>query len=259
MLSDNILFVISMFTTILWNKMKYPALPFQENNIQVYDTIPVKSKRLLNFSAGSGYWIYYLGIVKFIQEEYSLENTDFVGTSAGAFSSAVLATKSPIDDVFCYAIQHLERCNQNLFGVFGYWNISYHEAILVCCNRLNVNLYNNCFFGVSKLTSLGFKKQYFDCGTTHNDIAISLLSSCWIPFVTAPFFQPLWNFYGDGFWTGKDLIKHDKQLIIYPNKLERLPLSTYWLWLGKDYNTKLFELGYTHARKHRKIFDEFFA
>lgn len=46
MLSDNILFVISMFTTILWNKMKYPALPFQENNIQVYDTIPVKSKQI---------------------------------------------------------------------------------------------------------------------------------------------------------------------------------------------------------------------
>ena len=74
---DNILFCISIFATIVVNKIKYPALPYKENNIKIYDYIPVKNKRLLNFSSGAGYWMYYLGIVKFIQQEYSLENIDF--------------------------------------------------------------------------------------------------------------------------------------------------------------------------------------
>lgn len=256
---DNILFCISIFATIVANKIKYPALPYKENNIKIYDIIPVKNKRLLNFSAGSGYWMYYLGIVKFIQQEYSLDNTDFVGTSAGAFCSSILATKAPIDDIIDYSIQHTERCSQNIWGVLGYWNISYYKAIVESCHNLNLKLHNNCYFGVSKLTLFGFKKQYFNTGTNHTDLAMALCTSCWIPFITAPFFQPLWNFYGDGFWTGKDIIKHEKHLTIYPNKFERLPLYTYWLWLGKDYNTKLFYLGYEHAYKHRKIFDDFFA
>lgn len=247
------------------NKLKYPVIVADCDKIQIYNRIPTtKNKKIMNFSAGAGHWIYFLGVTKFIQEEkYDITNTDFVGTSAGAFASAVCAYNTPHDIIFEQALLHLERCRNNWFGCFGYWNTSYRKAVLDSCDQLQtVKPITNIFIGVSKLTLHGFQKQYFDGGLTPNEFATALQTSCWIPFVTAPIFQPLFcvcnALYCDGFWTGKDDAPHAKQLVISPNKLEWLPLYTYWLWLGNDYNTMLYKLGYEHAKKHRKLFDEFF-
>ncbi len=256
------LFIFSIISTLLINQ---PTIEPTYSSIQVFDAIPRNHNRLINFSAGAGYWTYYLGIARFIQENYNLDNIDFVGTSAGSFVSAALAYRIPIDTIFMkFGLEHLDRCSKSILGVFGYWNISYSQVILDGCREFNFTpSRNRNYIGVSRLTRTGFRKLYFDGGLSYETTATALITSCWIPFITAPFIQPLVRignyFYGDGVWTGKDKAKHEKQLIIYPNRLERLPLSTYWLWLGRDYNIQLYKLGYDHAVKHRRIFDEFFA
>jgi hypothetical protein len=257
-------FVVSVLSTLIYNKVKYPPITPSSESITLYDDIPVTRDRLLNFSAGAGYWTYYIGIAKFIQENYDLDTTDLIGTSAGSLVCTALAYKIPIPLIFNYALVHLERCRENALGVIGYWNIGYKQAITECYAELNItSTQYNMYSGVSRLTRYGFKKQYMDGGATIDTLVTSLVASCWISFVTAPLFQPLIYvkdaYYGDGFWTGRDKSKHKKHLVIYPNRFRRLPLYTYWLWMGRDYNISMFSLGYEDAKKHRQLFDEFFA
>jgi hypothetical protein len=255
--------ILSVFAYV-WYRFRNPLITPCCETIQTYNHIPVRNKRLLNFSAGAGYWIYYLGIAKFIQQNYDLSETDFVGTSAGAFMSSLLSQNVKIDTIFKEALQHLERCRQNTLGVFGYWNISYSQAIIDGCRKLDVcPTRNHCnYIGVSRLTVFGFKKQYLDAGLSPESLATSLMVSCWIPFLTAPLLQPLINIqnalYGDGFWTGRDKTKHERHLIIHPNKFRILPLSTYWLWTDEAYNIRMFHLGYDDAKANRQLFDDFF-
>ncbi len=260
----SILFAISVISTIVYNKVRYPHIVSHYDTIQTYDDIPVTNDRLLNFSAGAGYWTYYIGIGKFIQENYNLDNTDFIGTSAGSLICTALAYKIPFSTIVKYSMIHLDRCSANPMGIFGYWNISYTISIISCFNEVNIrpkrlNLYN----GASKLTRFGFKKQYIDSGLSMDTLITSSAISCWIPFITAPIFQPLLSIhgtlYGDGFWTGRDNPVHKKHLIIYPNKFRRLPFYTYWLWLGRDYNTRMIDQGYEDAKQNRHVFDEFFS
>jgi len=255
----SVLFAFSMIATILMNQ---PTIQPVHSSIRVFDAIPRSNRLLINFSAGCGYWTYYLGIAKFIQDNYDLDEVDFVGTSAGAFPSSLLSFRVPIGDIFCLLHQHLDRCRTKVFGVFGYWNISYRRAILDLCRHFDVKPRRNNYIGVSILTPTGFRKLYFDCGASHETVATSIIASCWIPIITAPVIQPLLRignyYYGDGFWSGKDKSNHEKQLVIYPNCFGRLPLYTYWLWLGENYHMKMFNSGYEDAAKNRHVFDEFF-
>jgi hypothetical protein len=258
----SVLFALSIALTFLVNQ---PTIQPTYSSIRTFDAIPRTHNRLLNFSSGAGYWVYYLGIAKFIQETYDLDDTDFVGTSAGSFVSVLLANRIPIDIIFHqFALEHIRRCQNNPFGVFGYWNISYAQAILDGCLHFHLQPTRNfAYVGVSRWSRTHFVKLYLDSGLSHETVATTLICSCWIPFITAPFLQPLFrignHWYGDGFWTGNDISTHSKHLVIHPNRFERLPLTTYWLWLDPDYNIRLYNLGYQHARIHRQVLDEFFC
>jgi len=258
----SILFAVSVALTIIINQ---PTIQPVHSSIRTFDAIPRTHDRLLNFSSGAGYWVYYLGVAKFIQETYDLENTDFVGTSAGSFASVLLANRIPIDTIFHkFALEHLRQCRNNLFGVFGYWNISYARAILDGSRHFDLQPTRNfAYVGVSRWSRTHFRKLYLDCGLSHETVATTLVCSCWIPFLTAPLLQPLIrlgnHWYGDGFWTGNDRSTHHKHLVIHPTRFERLSFTTYWLWLDHEYNIRLYNLGYQHARKHRRVLDDFFS
>jgi hypothetical protein len=76
--------------------------------------------------------------------------------------------------------------------------------------------------------------------------------------ITSPLFQPLYRIggflYGDGYWTGKDIIQRENTIVFHPRKFERMSLSNHWLWLDKDRLYRLYELGYEHSRNNRNIF-----
>jgi hypothetical protein len=253
-----LLFVSSVVISILYNKWKhYPEIVCSST---LLDELP-SDKQIVVFGAGGGYWPYYLGIAKFIQETYDISEINFVGVSAGTICCLGLVNKAPIDNVFAVCLEHIRFLNQHMTGLFGRWCLSCRYLSIQCMQDHNCVIRDNrrLFSAVSQITRKGLRKRYFNCGDTYEDIIESTITSYWIPFITAPFFQPVRKINGDwfidGYLSGRDAEK--KSLIIYPTIFERLPLSVYWLWFDRNYNIDLYKLGYEHAKKYRCKLDTF--
>jgi hypothetical protein len=252
-----LLFLGSIAISLLYNKCANIS-----NSCIVSDKLPT-DKPIVVFGAGAGYWAYYLGIAKFIQETYEIDNMNFVGVSAGTISCMGLVNKVSIDAVFDVCIEHLRLLNTNWTGLFGRWCLNCRHLSIQCMKDHNSQIADNrrLFSAVSQITPFGLKKRYLSGGDTYDDIIDATITSYWIPFITAPIAQPFrqinGQWYLDGYLSGRDVAKN--ALIIYPTVFERLPLSIYWLWLGRDYNIWLYNLGYEHARKYRYKLDAFFV
>ena len=251
-----LLFFGSMAISIICNKCANI-----NSSCIVLDKLPT-DKPTIVFGAGAGYWAYYLGIAKFIQETYYIDNMNFVGISAGTISCLGLANKTNIDIVFNVCLEHIRQLNVHWTGIFGRWCLNTRRLSIKCMFDQKSQIANNrrMFSAVSQLTWSGVEKKYFCGGDTYDDIIDGIITSYWIPFITAPILQPVRQingaWYVDGYLSGRDFAKN--ALFIYPTIFERLPLSVYWLWLGRDYNIKLYNTGYEHAKKHRNKLDFFF-
>ena len=250
-----LLFISSIFVHIIYNKIEF--IKSSGNACNTVDTLPT-DKKMIVFSAGGGYWPYYLGIAKYIKENYDLTDVCIVGTSAGGLSVLALSQPVNIDDIMNESLYTCSILSKYYFGVFSLqWSRLYKQLIIIFLSGKYVQN-TNSFFAVSRLTLFGLKKRYFISGVDMEAIADSAVASCWIPLLTAPFFQPFFyiggSYYLDGFWSGKDKINKENSIIIYPWRFEKLPLYTYWLWLGRDYNIGLYNIGYEHARKYKDAF-----
>jgi hypothetical protein len=240
----------------------YKNYPDNSNSCITLDELPT-DKPIVVFGAGAGYWAYYLGISKFIQETYPIDDCNFVGISAGTISCLGLVNKTSIDIVFAVCIEHLRILNEHTSGLFGRWCLNCRHLSIQCMhdNKCVISHNRRLFCAFSQITRNGLQKRYFNCGQTYDDIVDAATTSYWIPFVTAPFSQPVRKINGmwciDGYMSGRDKAKD--ALFIYPTIFERLPLSTYWLWLGREYNIGLYKMGYDHAKKYRQKLDAFFV
>ena len=250
-----LLFFSSIAFSVLSNKWANIS-----NSCMIIDKLPT-DKPMIVFGAGAGYWAYYLGIAKFIQETYDTDDMNFVGISAGTISCLGLANKIKIDDVFDVCLEHIRLLRLHWTGVFGRWCLNTRHLSIQCLKDHKSQIANNrrVFSAVSQITWSGLKKQYFCCGDTYEDVVDAIITSYWIPFITTPILQPFRqinrSWYVDGYLSGRDVAKN--ALFIYPTVFERLPLSMYWLWLGRDYNISVYRMGYEHARKYRYKLDNF--
>jgi hypothetical protein len=251
------LFIGSIMYTIVYNKVKYNRITAYDECFDTVDTIPVTNKVII-FGAGGGYWPYYLGVAKFIKENYDLSNVTVVGTSAGALAALSLSQQVEVDCTMDNALKLTSRLSTYMLGIFSCnWNFFYRDLII---DNLPDTISTDIptFIAVSRISWYGLQKKYFKCGTNGFAIADAAITSCWLPFLTAPFFQPLYqigsNWFVDGYWSGKDKCDRANTIVIYPNTFARLPLSTYWLWLDSEYNKQLYKLGYTHASEKRNVF-----
>ncbi len=217
-----------------------------------------RDKPTIVFCCGGGYWPYYLGIAKFIKENYDLSQVCIVGTSAGALAALSLSQPVSIDDVLVESFRVIDELSMSPLGIFSLqWPRLYRKGILAGLNG-KFRVTENLFIAVSRLKWFGFEKRYFVADSNAEAISDAAICSCWIPLITSPLFQPLYRIggflYGDGYWTGKDIIQRENTIVFHPRKFERMSLSNHWLWLDKDRLYRLYELGYEHSRNNRNIF-----
>ena len=152
----------------------------------------------------------------------------------------------------------VDEITQSFLGVFSLqWSRVYRRGVLDGLNGQYVST-GNLFVAASRLRWFGFEKRYFVADSTAEAISDAVISSSWIPLITAPLFQPLYRIggylYGDGFWSGKDIVDRRKTIIIHPRTFERMSINNYWLWLDKDRLVALYELGQAHAAVGDSVF-----
>jgi hypothetical protein len=247
-----LLFIGSILITIIYNKTN--RICSVDPPCDIVDTLPT-NKKMIVFSAGGGYWPYYLGIAKYIKEHYDLSDVCLVGTSAGGLSILALLLRNNVDVSMKACLGVTIVLSQHILGLFSLqWCGLYKEQIMYH----DYDSHIPSFIAVSKVSWFGLKKRYFLVNSDTEAIADAAIASCWLPYITAPFFQPFYyiggSYYFDGFFTGKDNINKENSIIIYPWRFAKLPFYTYLLWLDPDYNMSLYRLGYEHASKNKDAF-----
>ena len=148
-----LLFASSIAISLLYSKWVDVS-----NSCLVSDKLPT-DKPIVVFGAGAGYWAYYLGVAKFMQDTYDMDNMNFLGVSAGTISCFGLVNKIPIDTVFDVCIEHLRLLNQHWTGLFGRWCLN--------CRRLSIQIMKDSgsqiaanrrlFSAVSQITPYGLR------------------------------------------------------------------------------------------------------
>lgn len=251
-----LLFLSSIIITIVYNKTE--CLRADDEPCSTVSDLPL-DKPIIVFSGGGGYWPYYLGVAKYISENYDLSDVCFVGTSAGGLAALALSQQVVLDDVMKNSLSVLDEISQYFLGIFSsQWSRLYKKNILIGLNG-QYKKTDKLFLATSRLTWFGFEKRYFIADSSSAPaIADAAIVSSWIPFITAPFFHPLFriggSYYADGIWSGFDKINKNNSIIIYPRRFEKLPLIWHWLWLGDDHNMHMYKLGYEHASQNSGVF-----
>lgn len=171
---------------------------------------------LMNWEVGGGLWTYYIGIGKYLQDHYELDNVVFVGHSAGAEVIYWLTLGMPIQEVWEGYRDFIEGVDKCLTKVFFNWNRHSRKghmdfidevyrgerknptdeagAILdpkVMLEKLKARH----FVGGSKLVfKYGFipymEKVYYGNYRSHSGVIKCILGSYTIPFLTAPLRWP---------------------------------------------------------------------
>jgi hypothetical protein len=258
-------------------------------NCTVYKYPPIpKDAIVVNWGVGGGLWPYYIGIARYIQEHYDLNNCVFIGHSAGVEPAYWLAMGISIDIVWEFYLdflEHIDGCHTKAL-----WNWTYF------CNKCHMKFINNmkmyddnpdqllnllnerCFIAASELAwNWGvwptLRPVYLGSYTSHQSAIKCMVASYHIPFLTAPMFRPFQaikvlssttkKIYLSKFidpWlsqrgNGKNY-KHPegKMLNIWPRKWRNFPESASWVWSNIDYNKSLYKLGYNDAHSHQECF-----
>ena len=239
-----------------------------------------------------------MGIASYLSKNFStqtLNSVSFIGTSAGAPPAIYLASGVNIDDAV-----------EQLMVPYFLWLKSCCLGVLcnLCVSSINVtneyfdkllappslesssptnnknsitNSNDRVFIAVSEVTPTGLRKRYLTGGDARS-MTVACYASSWIPFLSAPFLEPLRRindlYYVDGFLSGRDVVAGDgdddggggggdnvrgKMLVIHPNKFRKMNFLSKWIWLDVEYNRAMYKLGYEDAEKNRHIFDDFFS
>ena len=233
---------------------------------RLVDALP-NDKKIINFAAGGGNWIYYMGIAKFLQLNYNLDNVNLVGTSAGCLAATMLANKINIDeclsDVLVKDLLIIQKQCWGPMNFFCTYCIANTQKYYNTLSELDNGNNNRLFLAVSEINGFRLKKRYFTGGSLKS-VNICGYVSAWIPFITAPLFRPFFRinncYYLDGYLSGfRDYTNKRDMFVIHPNVFRRQPLWKYWLWLDVEYNLTEYNNGYEDAKANKKKIDDYIS
>jgi hypothetical protein len=237
------------------------------NDSSIVTRLP-SDRKIVNFTAGAGNWMYQMGIACFISKHYTLRNVNFVGTSSGFMPAMALAYDVDIERLVSDSLlEHLQILHQmQSFGLLNFFceycmehTIAYYRTLYGLDRRSSSRL----FIAGAQLTRGALKKMYFTDGSSDSMVRCGF-AGCWIPFLTVPLLKPLIrinnDYYIDGYLSGsRDLVEDpENMLIISPNVFKHRPAYKRWIWLDVDYNIAEFYEGFADAKKNKSMLDAFF-
>ena len=153
------------------------------------------------FHGGAGSFPYYIGIARYLQENYDLRNTSFAGCSAGCFPAIALSAKI-CDGIFYNkvllpSIKDIQKTNiQNglmfrdaMLGSDWIKHLKKHvkTAIVESGNFDNIN--KKCSLLVTHVDTNNVKPEFIRKWDSVDDLIDCCITSSWIPVIFGGFFK----------------------------------------------------------------------
>lgn len=224
------------------------------------------------FHGSGGLLYYYLGIARFIQETYNLDNIDFCGVSGGCLPSVLLSSKMDVDSTWrnCFQpwIRELSGIKNNgaILSIFSDDSIEIlrenfkkeldEKTIMKNVNRrLSIRMSRVSLFATSQI--------YINHWDSIDDLLECVLASCWLPglfgrltkfykgyeYIDGGFPNTIENRGSEWLHIRIDTFQHmqdDMKLLLYCMSLTTLG--------SVDVAHKLYDMGYSDAQKHKNFF-----
>ncbi len=153
------------------------------------------------FHGGAGSFPYYIGIARYLQENYDLRNTSFAGCSAGCFPAIALSAKICdgrfYNKVLLPSIKDIQKTNiQNglmfrdaMLGSDWIKHLKKHvkTAIVESGNFDNIN--KKCSLLVTHVDTNNVKPEFIRKWDSVDDLIDCCITSSWIPVIFGGFFK----------------------------------------------------------------------
>ena len=202
---------------------------------------------------------YQLGITKYIQENYNLDNYKFCGISGGCHCAFILSNKIEVDDFYNqFIIQTFNQKNQNKYSsIFDIANIALYKLYKSIFNLENIN--DKMYISITKVFPT-FSNHTVSKFKDFNDAFLSIKSSQYIPFL----FGSSYTVYNnqvciDGYLSSFNYKPTNENWV----KINISDFSSYYYLtcilnftelFNEDYHKKCYSDGYNDAKKYNKYF-----
>ena len=216
----------------------------------------------LTFSGGGGFLPYYLGIAKFIQEKYVIDNNILLsGASCGIIPIILLRLNINIDEFY----KNKAKNFINKYKAFNFFKLNLYKDGKDFLNEIinNKNNYlkfnNSTYISVTEINKLKFKNKLISNWESHDDFINICIASAHLPILGKSI---TYNYKNKVYIDGGITDNRPVPFKIYPSivihytkwrKFSRIFLIPFANIKNCDY---LFNLGYSDAEKNRNDFDK---
>lgn len=233
------------------------------------------------FGGGAGFFSYYLGISKYILENYDLKNVEFAGVSAGTIASICLCIEDPnfIDKILNEGLNDMRNNNTHsgtMFkdGVIGPEGIQILKSNLIKViqesNKFTV-IKDKCTIIATRLDGINPITEYIKDWNSINELVDCITASCWVPLV---FGNISTKFRGSNYIDGgfpflfnTDTLKDDEhewiEINLYSFKRfhenpiqSAVNLGALFFSANNDFASHLIDSGYEDAKNNSHVFDK---
>ena len=210
------------------------------------------------FSGCGWAFIYYLGIAKYLQQNFYLDNTTFLGVSGGCFPSIFLAINYDIEKLFNLIKPIALFCNSGYFNTSIYSNKFLLEISHILPDNVCNILKNKIKLSVTRLP--WFNNILIDDFDDKNELLDAVICSCYSPiFFPNRFAKYRGNYYLDGMLSNDNPIIDENTILIsaFFNKdiiLKKSYMSSFYYPGNYSDIQNMFEQGYTDAFNNAELF-----
>ena len=148
----------------------------------------------LCFSSSGWAFIYYLGIAKFLQDNFDLSETKFLGVSGGCIPCLLLCLNYNIDSFFSKIKPIAEFCNNGIMTPTLYCEQVINEVLYLMPKNLCNIIKNKVYFSATKLP--WFENELINEFNDIHEVKQAMICSCYSPI----FFPNMIASYRDNYY-----------------------------------------------------------
>jgi hypothetical protein len=225
----------------------------------------------LYFSGAGGLYPYLMGIGKFIQDNYNLDDIIFTGNSSSSYITMLLSLNIPFDTAYEEHGKIMKDISSCTFGpLYYYFDIAKkHLYDYFKNNTIDIKKIKNLYIQITNTKNSfnynNWESIFINEWDNIEDLLNCMRSSSYIPIygtsITNEFRGMKCIDGGVNYYLKKyshSTCKYEKSKYIKTDMWRQIPYMWYLIYSNKEWNDKLYNLGYEDATKNKKELDDFF-